>query len=464
MNGVWLLPTKGRIDNLRRFLTAARETATDTPGWVLVNHDELERDRASYELAMRVGPPGWELRPVEAECYGDALRFVWDDVKDMDWVGLVSDDLVPTSSKWDTQLLSGLQRWNFISSNDGWQASADIRVGRMHGATAWSGAILRAAGWLMPPGLRHIFHDDVWETLGRETGSWQTRMDVLVKHLHEALQGVRGPTMDPTSALWQHDQAVFEAWRSIEKDAAVARIRRCMDDAGVTMMQPDFAGVTLMIGVPSHSGAYEGHFMDSLFQTLQMMAANGVQILLSQEKYTADISLARANIFSTFVRSSATHLLMIDADMGWSTDAVVRLFCARKDFVSIAGPKKRYPLQFAASHTDAEGNPIDLAFDRTTGTMEVSEVGAAFTLITRSCAERIAQAYPMLEADNVNGEKNWHVFNPLVADRKSYQEDFAFCKRWRDVGGTVHIVPDMALKHTGSHTFEGAFIQAGKTG
>jgi len=462
MTGCWLLPTRNRIGNLRRFLTSARETAADTPGWVLVNDDELARDREAYDQAMRLAPPGWILRPVVASCYGDALRYVWDDIKGMDWVGLVSDDLVPVTSKWDVQLLFGLQGWNFISSNDGWQADANIAQGRMHGATVWSGNLLRSVGWLMPPGLRHIFHDDVWETLGRETGCWSVRMDIMVKHLHEALQGVRGPTMDPTSDLWKHDQAVFETWRDTDKNDLVGRIKAMMESAGVTVMKPDFTGVNLMIGVPSHDGRYEGAFMTSLFQTFQMMTTNGVTCQLAEEKYTADIALARANIFSTFVRSQATHLLMIDADMGWSQDAIIRLFCAKKDFVAIAGPKKRYPLQFAANYTDDNGNPIELVFDRESGTMEVGEIGAAFTLITRNCAERIAQAYPELEADNFNGERCFHVFNPMIVGRRQFSEDFSFCKRWRMIGGRVFMVPDIALRHVGSHTFEGSFAQTWK--
>lgn len=463
MNGVWILPTRGRIDNLRRFLTSARETATDTPGWVLVNRDELRRKRAQYDQAMKLAPPGWSIKPVTAKCYGDALRYIWKDIKDMDWVGLVSDDLVPVSSKWDVQLLSGIGGWNFISTNDGWQANADIMKGRMHGATVWSGNLLRAVGWLMPPDLRHIFHDDVWETLGRETGCWSVRMDIMVKHLHEALQGIRGPTMDPTSDLWRHDQTIYETWRIAEKDGAVQRIKTVMEVAGITLMRPDFTGVNLMIGVPSHDGKYEGNFMTSLFQTFQMMTANGVTVQLAEEKYTADIALARANIFSTFKRSQSTHLLMIDSDMGWSTDAVVRLFCAKKDFVAIAGPKKRYPLQFAANFTDDKGDPVPLTFDRESGTMEVGEVGAAFTLITRSCAEKMAAAYPELEADNFNGEHCWHVFNPMIEKRRQFSEDFSFCKRWRNIGGRCWMVPDVPLRHTGFHTFEGSFAQTWKS-
>ena len=454
MDGVFLLPTRGRLGNLRRFLSAAREMGTSASGWILVNNDELLSRADEYDTVMRLAPMGWTLRGVAASSYGEALRAVWDDVKDLKWVGLVSDDLVPCTSTWDVQLLAGLQGWNFVSSNDGWQAP-----NRMHGAAVFSGDLLRAVGYLFPDGLDHIFHDDLWEMLGRETGCWQVRMDIMVRHLHEALQGVRGPTMDPTSELWKHDEAWFKDWVATEKDATVARVKDLQARYGVRTMRPDFAGVSLMVGTPAIDGSYDSAYVVGLYATMKMLQDNGVAVQWAEEKYTADICLARSKILAAFLRSTATHLLMIDADMGWEPEAVIRLFCAKKEFVAIAGPKKRYPLSFAANFTDHDGNPVPLQFDHESGTMEVGEVGSAFALITRGMAERMVAAYPELAYDGVTGDAECALFNPLVSRRRYYSEDFAFCARWRALGGTVHIVPDIALKHTGSHCVSGSFSQ-----
>lgn len=451
---MFLLPTKGRLENLKRFLNAAREMGSSLPGLILVNQDDWDANRAGYEALLSLAPPGWTYHQVAADCYGEALRQAEPLYMHLPWVGLVSDDLVPSTSNWDTQLVGALQGWNFVSANDGVQAPA-----RMHGATVWAGELLRAVGWLFPPGLRHIFHDDVWEGLGRETSSWLTRMDVVTRHLHEAyVTGVRGPTMDPESDLWKHDQAVFEAWvRGPEKPAAMARIRAVLERYGVRAMTPDLTGVKLMIATPCMSGDYESSYLLSLYQTFQFAKANNIGVEFAEEKYTADITLARSKLFSAFVHGDATHLLMIDADMGWSVDAVIRLFGAKKDFVAIAGPKKRYPIQFAASYTTPDGTPLNLVYDRECGTMEVSEVGSAFALITRACALQLVKAYPELEVDGIAGRPDYMLFMPTIQKRRYASEDFAFCKRWRAIGGSVHIVPDMKLKHSGKHTFEGAF-------
>ena len=458
---MFLLPTRGRIKHLRRFLAAAREMGSSLPGLVIVNRDDYDANSAAYNQAITLAPMGWTIRQVDADCYGQAIRAVWDDVKDRDWIGLVSDDLVPCSGNWDSELLKRINGWNVVSSNDGWQATTgNITVDRLHGAIMWSGKLARAVGWIFPGGLRHIFHDSVWEQLGRETGCWQVHTTIMCKHLHESLQGVTGPTIDPQSALWKHDQAWFENWMKTDKDACVARVKALMESCGVRQVAVNFSGVKLMIGTPCASGRYETGYMQSLWATMQMLSANGVECHMAEEKFTADIALARAKIFGAFVRSPCTHLLTIDDDMSWSGDAIVRLFNAHKDFVSIAGPKKRYPLQFAASFTDDRGNPVPLQFDTTSGTMEVGEIGAAFCLITRRCAEKMASSYQELSFIGVTGEREYAVYNPMVMNGRYWSEDFAFCKRWRTLGERVYMIPDVSLGHTGSHTFTGAFLQA----
>lgn len=460
--GVWLLPTRGRVANLRRFLSAAREMGTVTQGWCLVDEDDYQTNELAYAQAMALAPPGWTIRtgPNPDRRYGGALRAVWPAVKDMDWIGLVCDDLVPATGNWDVGLIKHLQGWNVVSSNDGWQAvTGDINRDRMHGAIAWSGPLARAVGWIFPDGLNHIFHDDAWEAMGRETACWQVHTEVMVKHLHEAKDGVIGPTMDPQSALWKHDEAWFKNWIATDKPACVERIKKHLESFGVRQMKPDLSGVSIMIGTPCIDARYESTFMISLFQTIRFLDSCGVASQFAEEKYTADIALARSNIFSAFVRSNCTHLLTIDADMSWGVDAIIRLFNAKKDFAAVAGPKKRYPITFAASYTSENGDPIQLQYDPESGAMEIGEIGSAFLLITRNCATKMVESYPELHYTGVTGESNYGVYTPMVISKKWYSEDFAFCKRWRGIGGHCYMIPEVVLGHTGAHTFSGSFAE-----
>lgn len=448
---MWLLPSRRRLGNLKRFLQSVREFGCSTPGLILVNEDELAEDRALYQ-ALDL-PAQWHILGVAANSMHEALRCAWPMVKDKKWIGLLQDDLVLQSPNWDVGLLKSLTGANVVSANDG------NETGRMHGAIVWSGDLARELGWLYPPGLKHLYGDDVWEGLGRATGCWKVCSDIITRHLNETYQANPDDTARHVASHTAHDQAAFQVWQAEEMPACVETIRALMARHGQSNLFANFSGVSLLIAAPSIDGKYEHSFLKAWHETMFGMAQNGVMVRFAQEIYNADICLARSKIISMFQRSAYTHLLMIDADMGWDFNAVVRLFAANKDFVAIAGPKKSYPLRYAASFTDSDGTILNLHMESASGCAEVSEVGMAFCLITKACADRMVAGYPELAFKGLTGEFDYALFTPIVVNHKYYAEDFAFCYRWRNIGGKLFICPDVALKHTGGHTFEGALSQ-----
>ena len=163
------------------------------------------------------------------------------------------------------------------------------------------------------------------------------------------------------------------------------------------------AGVKLMVGTPCGDGRIDVRYLISWFETAKMLAQAGCDFFWNTENYNADIVSARAKILRAFLKSSCTHLLFIDSDMGWATNAVARLFFAKKDFAAVAGRKKVDPLkkaEYAVNAVDEAGKRIVLSFDQATGTTEVSEVGLACALITRGCAEQMVDAYRDLSYTN----------------------------------------------------------------
>lgn len=444
----WLLPSRRRPGNLKRFFQSVREFGVSTPGLILINQDELSEQKATYE-SLDV-PPGWSIVGVEANSMHDALRCAWPLVKDQPWIGLLQDDLVLQCPNWDLGLINSLNGSNVVSANDG------NDTGRMHGAIVWSGDLVRALGWLYPPGFNHLYGDDVWETLGRETGCWQIRSDIITKHVNETYSANPDDTARHVASHTEHDSERFQEWLKSDKDYCVGLIRQMRDQHGQSMLRANLAGVQLLIATPTVDGKFDHTFLKSWHETMFGLMQQGVTARFAQEIYNADICLARSKIFSLFLRSPFTHLLMIDSDMGWDFSAVLRLFAAQKDFVAVAGPKKSYPLRYAASFTDNDGNIIPLTLDKEFGCAEVGEVGSAFCLISKSLAQRMADAYPELAFKGLTGELDYAVYMPCVMNQKYYAEDFAFCARWRAIGGRLFICPDVKLKHTGSHTFEGA--------
>jgi len=95
--------------------------------------------------------------------------------------------------------------------------------------------------------------------------------------------------------------------------------------------------------------------------------------------------------------------------------------------------------------------------------MEAEKIGGAFVMITRSCVERMANAYPELAFHmEENSPPEFALYDPLIAEidgkRWRFGEDYSFCWRWRKIGGKIYVLPNVKLQHTGAHCFEGALI------
>jgi hypothetical protein len=149
---------------------------------------------------------------------------------------------------------------------------------------------------------------------------------------------------------------------------------------------------------------------------------------------------------------------MIDADIGWHPDDVLRLLMTKLDFVGGAGPKKLYPLRFCIYSMDEAGRDMVGEFSEATQTLEVTGIGTGFLLISKAVGHRMIQAYPDLAFDPGEGQTEYRLFDPLIVGKQRFSDDFAFCRRWRAIGGNVHVMPSIKLKHVGSHCFEGSLL------
>lgn len=456
---MWLLPSLNRPHNLTRFARACREVGTATPGLILIDKADYAANGDAYR-ALDL-PKHWRIAITKGVTQGEKLRELWPRYKSDQWIGYLGDDCVPETPGWDLRLISALQGWNFVSCNDCWQAPK--RIGN---CAVFSGDLIRAVGYFWPPDLDHLYIDDLWENLGRETSCWLPRMDIVVRHVH-VMKG-EAPEDDThrkaySQESWAHDTAVFEEWNKTQKPAALVAIHALQGQRGVSILNANFKGVNLMIATPSITDNYEQNYVTAFMQTFDLIKQHSASCQWTIERYNADIALARSRLISAFLASDCTHCLFIDADMGWDLSAVIRLFAANKDFVAVAGPKKSYPLRFAVTHEDKDGKAVMIVSDQLTGTAEVTGVGLAFALLTRACAVKMAEAYPELGFNDSSNSRLYGLFLPMVEDDRYFSEDFAFCRRWRKIGGKVFICPDVRLKHTGAHTFEGSLMDIANT-
>jgi hypothetical protein len=101
------------------------------------------------------------------------------------------------------------------------------------------------------------------------------------------------------------------------------------------------------------------------------------------------------------------------------------------------------------------------------GVMEVTHSPTGCMLIKREVIEKMIKAYSHLEIIQdtiVNGEMIsrpylYNLFDTYYSeeDKTFLGEDFAFCKKWRDIGGKCHAYVLDSITHVGEHQYCGRF-------
>lgn len=211
----------------------------------------------------------------------------------------------------------------------------------------------------------------------------------------------------------------------------------------------------LLICTPSAKAAPDSLFLESLIKTREYFKANKGTIAFQPLDGCSEVCNARNSLFTVFFNNPHhSHMLFIDDDTGWKPEDVARLLLLDREFIGAAAPKKELPIKFAFSSMNEESQEQEIEVERITRVATVREVGTAFLMISRNCAEKMVEAYPELRY----GQKRdiYALFDPIIVGTRRYADDYSFCYRWRAIGGKVQILLDVELSHAGRSVFKGS--------
>jgi hypothetical protein len=236
----------------------------------------------------------------------------------------------------------------------------------------------------------------------------------------------------------------------------------------------------LFIATPCHGGQVAIEHLHSVVRLAAECEARGLGCHVEQLEDDGIVQRARARLARAFLaHEAATHLLFIDADIAFAPEAAFRLLEADKDLVGgvypvkhldweriraaalagasdIAAAAATYVVRFLPSATNAV--EVDEA-----GFARVAYVGTGFMLVRRAVVERVAEAHPELTADlEALGGMTPMIFEPMVEPETSeyLSEDYAFCRRWAELGGEVWADVRSRLSHIGHAVYSGSLIEA----
>ncbi len=207
----------------------------------------------------------------------------------------------------------------------------------------------------------------------------------------------------------------------------------------------------LLIATPSFNGQFPAQYVQSIIGTTNLMQANDVRVNWTACANNSLLPMARNTLVaSALTATDWTHLLLIDADIEWRPEDVLRLLA--RDLPFVAGLYACKTDDAALEYVPLPGKRPDPA----TGLLEVDAVGCGFVLLRRHVFLRLIEAYPESRITRTEGVYDagslpWvHDWFPLGFQDGVYtSEDYAFCRRWRATGGQVWADLNVQLVHHG---------------
>ena len=213
--------------------------------------------------------------------------------------------------------------------------------------------------------------------------------------------------------------------------------------------QATLTGRTLFIGIPAYDGKLNIKTAFALAQLMPKAMSLGVSVILSDLSNCSIITMARNALVHEFLKTDATELLFIDADVVATADDMLRLMAQSRDITTGAYPRRAKDQNFFADlYFDANG---DLEFDGSL--MRVERAPTGFMLIQRHVIEKLVAAHPEWIYEKSPTEKMSAVFDFAIVDGKYVGEDYLFCDRATQMGFKVYIDVDISLPHVGSNEF-----------
>jgi hypothetical protein len=448
---MWFMPSYGRPDALRRMLEAPG-------GWpdhvvVLVNEDDpaLKEYGRVFTSALPRDPP-WRLHfiPAGSRC-SDAHRYITTKWPDEAFYGLLCDDQWPVTPGWHEALVRAAGS-KFISTPAG-----EPNFPLLRNALVLGGDLVRAMGTLVPAPVKHNFEDNIWDRIAADFNILVPLPDVIVEHRHW-VHGTakKDATYERGSADAIEDRKIFETWlASADRMEMCRRIGKLLDVSGITTIDPK--KVRLAIVVPIGDEVVDIAYHKSLNATIMLLAQCGISLSIMEAAGGSHIGKARERVLWLAMHDyKPTHLLFIDADMGWDAKQVTRLLCADHEFAAIAGVRKTDEVKVCCNFLPTEErHPV-------TNFLKVRDVGFAFVLLKTSVVDKLCKAYPDLEY-NCGDKREWALFLDMI-DKKDktnglrgerLSEDFSFCRRWRAIGGDIFLDDEAAIIHAGRKEYTG---------
>ena len=244
----------------------------------------------------------------------------------------------------------------------------------------------------------------------------------------------------------------------------------------------------IFLGMPMYGGLLSEATMHGLLQLQQWSYERGIGFRFQSMGNESLITRARNTIVSMMMEQQdyvATHLLFIDADIGFSAQNIERLLCSEKDVACGVYPRKHIYLEKIkkileetpnATPDEIEAralgyninfdNPNDLRGEN--GFFKVNEAATGMMLVKREVFRTMFKKFPerKYETDQIVNGTHYRSDNcydlfavgpyETLGQKRYLSEDYYFSRLWTEhCGGEIWADLAMPLTHFGNRPYKG---------
>ena len=229
---------------------------------------------------------------------------------------------------------------------------------------------------------------------------------------------------------------------------------------------------SLFVATPAYGCFVSKDYLTSLILLRVRCAAQGIRTMVKLIGNESLITRARNVLVAEFLRSPCTHLMFIDSDIHFNPDSVISMLRADRPVLCGIYAKKSFRWENLRDPVYASEpvhqRMVEFNINLKPGCnieenryVEVLDAATGFMMIKRDVLETMYTRFPELMCVN---DIPWMketvptycaLFDCMIdpVDRRYLSEDYAFCRRWQKLGGTVWADLSCALGHIGTFTF-----------
>jgi hypothetical protein len=245
-------------------------------------------------------------------------------------------------------------------------------------------------------------------------------------------------------------------------------------DAGENLVS-DVSTPTVFIATPMYGGMAAGIYTVSMVQLSAIFLRNRIDSLYAVTSSESLVPNARNVLTHQFLESQATHLMWIDADIGFNALDIVSMLIADKDIVCGIYPKKEVdwarvaqavkagvPPEELSNHAGLfaikllEGSADDDFGADSDGLLEIAAGGTGFMLIKRGVFDTLSEVVPEYAPDR-EVIKEFYATTTDPESGRLITEDYHFCMLARSHGYKIYAAPWVRVRHAGTYVFDRRF-------